>query len=77
MYINEYKIFLSDSPQVMIIGSELETKIDPPIQTEYHLSGGATTFTSTPSGTSEINSLLNLSFRPGNIVDPPDNTILL
>lgn len=54
-----------------------DAKIDPPIQTEvndeYLLSEGATTLTSTPSGTFAISSLLNLAFRPGNIVEPPDN----
>lgn len=51
-----------------------DDKIDPPIQTENFLSGGATTLIFIVDGARDVNSLLNLSGIPGNIVVPPDMT---
>jgi len=52
-----------------------EDKIDPPIQTEYFLSAGATILILTEEGAKEVISLLNLSEIPGYMVVPPDKTI--
>jgi len=52
-----------------------DDKIDPPIQTEYFLSGGATILILTDDGANEVISLLNLSAIPGYIVVPPDMTM--
>jgi len=52
-----------------------EDKIDPPIQTEYFLSGGATILILTDDGAREVISLLNLSLIPLYMVVPPDNTM--
>jgi hypothetical protein len=49
--------------------------MDPPIQTEYFLSGGATILILTEDGAREVISLFNLSEIPGYIVVPPDKTI--
>merc|ERR1719335_1359138 len=53
---------------------EREARMDPPIQTEYFLSGGATILTVMEEGAFATISLLILSAIPGNIVDPPDMT---
>ena len=47
--------------------------IDPPIQTVYFLSGGATTWISVEADTNACNSLCNNSVIPGNIVESPHN----
>jgi len=52
-----------------------EDKMDPPIQTEYFLSGGATILILTDDGANEVISLFNLSAIPGYIVVPPDITM--
>jgi len=49
--------------------------MDPPIHTEYFLSGGATIFILTEDGANEVISLLNLSEIPLYMVVPPDKTI--
>jgi hypothetical protein len=49
--------------------------MDPPIQTEYFLSGGATILILTEEGAKEVISLLSLSAIPGYIVVPPDITM--
>ena len=54
-----------------------ELRMDPPIQTEYFLSGGATIFTLTALGARAVISLLSLASIPVNIVEPPDNTVLV
>merc|ERR1719233_412228 len=54
-----------------------ELKIDPPIQTEYFLSGGATILTFTALGARAVISLLSLRSIPVNIVEPPDSTVLV
>ncbi len=53
-----------------------EAKIDPPIQTLYFLSGGATTLIFMLLGAKAVISLLIRSAIPGNIVDPPERTML-
>jgi len=53
-----------------------EDKIDPPIHTENFLSGGATTLIFIDEGARLVTSLLNLSGIPGNMVVPPDITML-
>lgn len=53
-----------------------EAKMDPPIQTEYFLSGGATTLIFMLLGAKAVISLLILSAIPGNIVVPPLSTML-
>nr|GMC84355.1 Os03g0718150 [Ipomoea batatas] len=52
-----------------------EAKIDPPIQTLYFLSGGATTLIFILLGANAVISLLILSAMPVNIVVPPLRTI--
>jgi len=51
-----------------------EERIDPPIHTEYFLSGGATTLIFMVDGARDYNSLLNLSAIPLYMVVPPDKT---
>jgi hypothetical protein len=53
-----------------------EAKMEPPIQTEYFLSGGATILTFILEGEREVNSFCIRSAIPGNMVVPPDNTTL-
>ena len=55
---------------------EREARIEPPIHTEYFLSGGATTLIFIVEGASAVSSLVILSAMPGNIVVPPDMTML-
>jgi hypothetical protein len=50
--------------------------MDPPIQTLYFLSGGATTLIFMLLGASAVISLLIRSAIPGNIVVPPLSTML-
>lgn len=52
-----------------------EAKIEPPIQTLYFLSGGATTFIFMLLGANAVISLLIRSAMPGNIVEPPLRTM--
>merc|ERR1719379_1073284 len=54
-----------------------EDKIDPPIQTEYLRSGGATTLIFIVEGARAVSSFVMRSPIPVNIVVPPDNTTLL
>ena len=53
-----------------------EARMDPPIHTEYFLSGGATTLIFIVDGARAVSSLVILSAMPGNIVVPPDITML-
>merc|ERR1719499_378778 len=53
-----------------------DDRMEPPIQTEYFLSGGATTLIFIVDGAKAVNSLVMRSPMPGNIVVPPDNTTL-
>ena len=53
-----------------------EARIEPPIHTEYFLSGGATTLIFMVDGARAVSSLVILSAIPGNMVVPPDMTIL-
>merc|ERR1719159_1663933 len=55
---------------------EREARMDPPIQTEYFLSGGAMTLTFMLVGARATISLVILSAIPGNMVVPPDSTVL-
>merc|ERR1719373_1199190 len=48
----------------------------PPIQTEYFLSGGATTFTLMEAGANLLISLVSLWSMLGNMVLPPESTAL-
>ena len=50
--------------------------MDPPIHTEYLRSGGATTLIFIDDGASAVISLVMRSAMPGNIVVPPDSTML-
>lgn len=54
---------------------ERDERIDPPIQTENFLSGGATTLIFMVEGARAVTSLLSLSGIPGNMVVPPDMTM--
>ena len=49
--------------------------MEPPIQTEYFLSGGATTFTFL--GANACISLVRRTSKFGNMVDPPHKTMLV
>merc|ERR1719436_2319400 len=51
-----------------------EERIDPPIQTEYFRSGGATTLIFIVDGAKAVSSFVMRSPMPVNIVVPPDNT---
>merc|ERR1719502_2409831 len=53
-----------------------DDRIDPPIQTEYLRSGGATTLIFMVEGANAVSSLVIRSPMPANIVVPPDNTTL-
>merc|ERR1712199_115487 len=53
-----------------------EDKIDPPIQTEYLRSGGATTLIFIVEGARAVSSFVMRSPMPVNIVVPPDKTTL-
>merc|ERR1712064_129215 len=53
-----------------------EERMDPPIHTEYFLSGGATTLIFIVEGANAVSSLVIRSPIPANIVVPPDNTTL-
>merc|ERR1719245_2553478 len=55
---------------------ESDARIDPPIHTEYFLSGGATIFTLIEGGAKAVISLPIRSLIPGNIVVPPESTML-
>lgn len=50
--------------------------MEPPMNTEYFLSGGAITFTLMFFGAWALTSFDSLSVSPVNIVVPPDKTIL-
>ena len=50
--------------------------MDPPIQTEYFLSGGAIILILIVEGAKEVISFCILSAIPGYIVVPPDMTVL-
>lgn len=50
--------------------------MEPPIQTEYFLSGGATILTFMLDGLSAVNSFCIRSAMPGYIVVPPERTTL-
>jgi len=54
-----------------------DERIEPPIQTEYFLSAGATTLIFIVDGARATISLLTLSAMPLNMVVPPDMTMLL
>merc|ERR1712137_1275221 len=51
-----------------------DERMEPPIQTEYLRSGGATTLIFMVDGARAVNSLVMRSPMPWNIVVPPDNT---
>jgi hypothetical protein len=53
-----------------------EARMDPPIQTLYFLSGGATTLIFMLLGARAVISLLIRSAIPGNMVVPPLRTML-
>ena len=48
-----------------------DARIEPPIQVEYFLSGGAMILTFMPEGANAVISLCILSAKPGNKVLPP------
>merc|ERR1711869_183357 len=51
-----------------------EDRMEPPIQTEYFLSGGATTLIFIVDGARAVSSLVMRSPMPWNIVVPPERT---
>merc|ERR1711862_887947 len=51
-----------------------DDKIEPPIHTEYFLSGGATTLIFIVEGANAVNSFVMRSPMPENIVVPPEST---
>merc|ERR1711868_120085 len=53
-----------------------EDRMDPPIQTEYFRSGGATTLIFIVEGASAVSSFVMHSPMPLNIVVPPESTTL-
>merc|ERR1712003_410530 len=53
-----------------------EDKIEPPIQTEYLRSGGATTLIFMVEGANAVNSFVMRSPMPANMVVPPESTTL-
>src|SRR3569623_406912 len=53
-----------------------EARIDPPIHTEYLRSGGATIFTLIEAGAKAVISFDMRSLMPGNMVVPPESTML-
>src|SRR6267143_469014 len=53
-----------------------EAKMDPPIQTEYFLSGGAMILIFIVEGARAVISFCILSAIPGYMVVPPDKTVL-
>ena len=55
---------------------ESEAKMDPPIQTEYFLSGGAMILIFMVDGARAEISFCIRSAIPGNMVVPPDKTVL-
>merc|ERR1719239_568598 len=55
---------------------EREARMDPPIQTEYFLSGGAMILIFMVGGARAVISFCILSAIPGYMVEPPDNTVL-
>merc|ERR1719164_453586 len=55
---------------------EREARMDPPIQTEYFLSGGATTLIFMVEGARALSSLVMRSPMPGYMVVPPERTML-
>merc|ERR1719284_1811565 len=55
---------------------EREAKMDPPIQQEYFLSGGATILVFMVGGARAEISFCMRSAIPGNMVVPPDRTVL-
>ena len=55
---------------------EREARMDPPIQTEYFLSGGAMILIFIVLGARAVISFCILSAMPGNMVVPPDKTVL-
>merc|ERR1711988_217937 len=54
-----------------------DDKIEPPIQTEYLRSGGATTLIFIVEGANAVSSFVMRSPMPANIVVPPESTTLL
>ena len=60
----------------MVWKVEREARIEPPIHTEYFLSGGAMILIFIVGGAREEISFCILSAIPGNIVVPPDKTVL-
>merc|ERR1719189_21143 len=55
---------------------ESEARMDPPIQTEYFLSGGAMILILMVEGARAVISFCMRSAIPGNMVVPPDSTVL-
>ena len=53
-----------------------DARIEPPIHTEYFLSGGAMILIFIVGGANAVISFCIRSAIPGNIVLPPDNTVL-
>merc|ERR1719193_556539 len=55
---------------------EREAKMEPPIQTEYFLSGGAMILIFMVEGAKAVISFCMRSAIPGYMVEPPDKTVL-
>merc|ERR1719410_3270144 len=54
-----------------------EDRMEPPIQTEYFRSGGATILTLIEAGANAVISFVRRTSIPGNMVVPPDNTVFV
>merc|ERR1719204_2104553 len=54
-----------------------EERMEPPIQTEYFRSGGATILTLTAEGARAVISLFSRLSMFGNMVEPPESTVLV
>ena len=60
----------------MLAKVERDERMEPPIQTEYFLSGGAMTLTFMVAGERDVISFCIRSAIPGYMVVPPDRTML-
>merc|ERR1712146_308982 len=56
--------------------AESDARIDPPTQTEYLRSGGAMILIFIVAGARAVSSFCMRSAMPGNMVEPPESTVL-
>ena len=67
-------VLLLGDPQVLKV--EREARMEPPIQAENFLSGGAMMKIFIVLGARAVSYFCNRSAKPGNMVEPPDRTML-